>query len=140
MAYRGTILGTTWQDDENPLTYALKQLNLEVAGDNVSRLMMDTVIDEAEKISKETAPVSYDKVPGELRDAIYKQITYGRYLIRGKVAIPASIPYGPAVVYGDKRHPNPSRFMEKSLKHSLKYLNEKFASIVATAFGEARGK
>jgi hypothetical protein len=140
MAYRGTIIGTTWQEDKNPLTHALEQLNLEGSGDNVRRLMMETVIDEAYDISKDTAPVSHDKVPGELRDSIYKEIILGRYLIRGKVAIPASIPYGPAVVYGDKRHPNANRFMEIALDKALKYLNDKFADIVKAAFGEARGK
>ncbi|MGV0982618.1 MAG: hypothetical protein ACOYB0_09675 [Polynucleobacter sp.] len=136
MSYKGTILGSTWQEDENPLAHALRALNLEGAGDNVSRLMMETVIDKAYDLSRDTAPVN----KGEMRDSIYKEIILGRYLIRGKVAIPDSIPYGPSVVYGDKRHPNPNRFMEKALDNALKYMNDNFPSILSSAFGSARGK
>lgn len=117
------------------IQYALEKLNLEGAGDRIRRKMIEVAIDRCYDESKAEAPV----LTGALRDSIYKDVMHGRYLIRGKVAIPTSIPYRFPVLFGDKNH-RPNRFMETALDHAIAYLLEHFPQIVKKSFGEARGK
>jgi len=137
------IKATVWQGKytDSPLSDALKRLNLDGAGQQIRRMMIEEATEAAFKGAKGRAPVGGDNDPhpGQLRDSLYKEITEGRYLIRGKVAIPVTIPYRFAVIYGDKRH-MANRFMEIALRDAINFINKRFANIVHKAFGSARGK
>jgi hypothetical protein len=141
MAIKAVHLGKTASQDENALVYALRRMNLQGAGDNIRRKMIETAIDFAFDQAKLRCPVGGDgdPHPGKMRDSLYKEVTQTQYLIRGKVAIPASIPYRFAVIFGDKRH-KPNRFMEIALAGAIKYVMKMFPAIVKESFGEARGK
>lgn len=119
---------------ENGLSHALRKMNLADAGDEIRTAMVEYVMDEAYEIAKATAPVK----TGKMRQSIYKQMTSTPYLIRGKVAIPTSIPYRFAVIFGDKRH-NANRFLEKALDRAMEKMELNFHKIVDGAFKKARG-
>ena len=117
------------------LEQALWKLGLGKAGQEIRIKYMETIVDEAYDMAKAMAP----HLTGELKEAIYKEVKDTGYLVRGKVAIPASIPYGLSVVYGDKRH-SPNRFLERALVWAFNNARKVFPEIARKALESARGK
>jgi hypothetical protein len=133
MAIKPTHLGKTAAQDENALVYALRRMNLEGAGDILRKKMVDIVVDTAFNECKRTAPHK----TGALRESIYKEVVLGKYLIRGKVAIPVSIPYRFSVIFGDKRH-IADRFMERALEKGMDAMYKSFGRFANQAAAEAK--
>lgn len=118
-------------DNDFTLEDAFRSLHLGSAGEKIKVKYMTEIIDNVYERAKATAPIE----SGKLKGAIYKRITNGRYLIRGEVAIPSSIPYGAAVIYGDKRH-TPNRFLEIALQDGFKEIQQKYDQILQSAIDE----
>lgn len=134
MAFKGAIVDGNYV--ANPLSDALSRMGLSQAGDELRTKMVEYTTDEAYEIAKATAPV----LSGTMKASITKRVENSGYLIRGIVAIPATIKYRFAVLFGDKRHPVANRFMDKALDRAVEKLHLNFHKIAQEAFDESRGK
>lgn len=121
------------------LTKLFKAYDFETVAKDIREQFIEAAGVSALASAKSEAP----ELTGALKNAIYKEMSSTEYKTMVKIAIPFSIPYAYAVVFGDKRHlKNP--FMEVAGDEGMRSARKMFKKISRDALikmnNTARGK